>query len=290
MHKSLGSFLVLLLVTPVLATSVSFTDSFEYADGVGDPAYAANWSTIAGANRYPIVERIYNGTTVDPGALDGTKVAMAVTPTPAGGYGISHYLGGPVEPTNDNPLVVKTDWHSMAATTNRFLVSFAMEMSQGDNHVPVLGSAPLAEPIPAIAVAVGAGLDSLDYHFFNGTQWLTTNVRLASGYKQWNWQHLTLSISDLGAPDTQTGKKVTFELINGDGSATGYWTHDLQMPLSVWTEGETFDTFSFRSFPAMTFNSIIDKVDITGGVLVPEPSTLALLCLVLPMIMRRRKA
>jgi len=278
---------LLVAVSPVVAAPISFFDSFEYAVGVDDPAYAANWSVISGENRFPIVERIYQVDVTDPGALDGTKVAMAATPAPAGGYGISHQLG-PVEPTNASPLVYKADWHSMATGTNRSLVSFAMELSQGDVHAPPLGSAPLATPIPVIALGVGMGTGDFQYRFFDGTTWQMTPIRLWAGYKQWNWQHLTMTLTDLGDPGTQTGKHVSIHMQNEDLSVVGDEEFDLTMPAEAWTAGETFDTISLRAFDGFSFNSITDSVSLTGGEIIPEPASLALLGLGVSILLRRR--
>ncbi len=273
--------------SPILGAPVNLFDSFEYADGVGDPAYAAHWSVVAGQNRYPIVERIYQVDVTDPGALHGTKVAMAATPAPAGGYGITRPLS-PVEPTDESPLVYKADWHGMATSTNRYLVSFAMELSQGDVHAPPLGSAPLATPIPVIALAVGYGTGDFQYRFFDGTTWQMTPIKLWAGYRQWNWQHLTMTLTDLGDPGTQTGKHVSIHMQNEDLSVIGDEEFDLTMPAGAWTAGETFDRISLRAFDGFSFNSIIDSVSLTGGEIVPEPATLALLALSVSLVLRRR--
>ncbi len=279
---------LLVAVSPVLAAPVSFFDSFEYADGVGDPAYAANWSVVAGQNRYPIETRVYQPDVVDPGALDGTKVAMSAIPAPAGGYGISHAMG-PVEPTNESPLVVQANWHHMSLRANRPYVSFAMELSQGDVHAPPIGSAPLASPIPVIALGFGMGSpDTNAYSFFDGVSWLDAHMVIPAGYKQWNFQHVTMTFTDLGVPETQTGKHLSLHIENHDLTQTGTVQFDLPMPQAAWTAGEMFDTLSFRAFDGVSYNSLIDSVSVTGGQIIPEPAALALLGLAVPLMLRRR--
>ncbi len=279
---------VLAIVSPALAGPINFFDSFEYAVGVGDPAYAANWSVIGGANRYPIQNRAYDdGVITNPWALDGNMVAHAEMPSPTGGYGISHSLGA-IEATDASPLVIDVDWHHIATTTRR-QTGFYLELSQGDVHAPAYSNTPLANPIPVIAVAAGFGLPDDNYRVFDGQQWSSHPAKLVSGKKQWNWNFVTMTLSDAGDPGVEDGVWLNVHIENNDSNPTYrvVGDKDFVLPMTQY-DGETFDRVSFRSLEGATQESIIDSISVTGGNVIPEPATAVLIGLGCLLLRRRR--
>jgi len=261
-----------------MAVPVSFTDSFEYAEGVSDTDYIANWSTISGESRHPIVTRIEDeGAGINGGALDGTRVASAQVGT---GYGISHGLG-PVEPTDASPLVVEASYHHMGGRSSKNgFSSFYLEMSQGDFHAPEYGVS-LPEPVPVIALVSGYGVPDSQWRFFNGQIWTGFPASVVAGQKNWNWNFITFTFTDNGDPATQTGKDLHVHVENNDPNpdvrVVGDKDYYLEMAAGAFTGGEWFDTVSIRSLAGATHESMVDRVAVHGGEIIPEPATLFLL-------------
>ncbi len=261
------------------AMAIGFTDSFEYT-GTSDPNYTSNWSAIGGDSRYDIVTRIENPPDVLGGALDGTRVAHAAN---GGGYGMSRSLGGAVEPTNANPLVVEASYHHMAGN-QRGNASFYLELSQGDVHAPAYSSTPLADPIPVIAIASGSGLPDKQWRFFNGQSWSGFPASVVAGKKNWNWNFITMTLTD----NAGGGKDLNLHIENNDSNPSFQVVGDKYFYLEMWpsafTTGETFDTVSVRALTGASQESMVDRVAVT-----PEPATVALLGFGCLWLARRRR-
>jgi len=250
---------------PALAVPVSYTENWDaYAVGTADANYVSNWSTIAGANRYPVNAGAAAG---DPNSIPNTlKVKKDLT------YGITHTLAGNEIPAGE--MVLGTDAAMLEAgfitdfgldIPKRTYADIFLEISLGGAHAP--DSSGTAANVLAFGMTYGINGSSVYPWFFDGLTWnqgssITTN-------KRWNLFRLQI-----------TANSVT---LIGERKASGS-----QVFSRVYTGG--FDTISVRTIDNDGLGQAMyhDDTWLTGGRVTPEPATLSLLGLGLLFLRRRR--
>jgi hypothetical protein len=264
MRKSLIMLALLAIAVPAMATPISYSENWDSytagSDARFDSPYAdaANWPTVTGyTDRQPVM------TTA---ALSAPNSLMIDNGSSfAANMGITHFLGGEYQATAANPIVVQWDMN-MTNTTQRKTLDFYMELALDDVTAGTLAA---PESHNAIGVAqsktVRGGTGSSKGQYFDGYTWRETGAPTAGAGI---WKHVTLTVTD-------TTVTVTW----GDGGT--YGTARAYMG--------NFNQFNIRHpNSGSTGQTNLDNLTITGGELVPEPATVALLSLGLLFVRRRR--
>lgn len=276
---------------------------------VGDATYAPGtvtaYPTIASANsisspnsiKYEqknraLVNKLNDGIT--NGTLDGTELPLGAVLKPDPSVALDDTRSA----TNYTNLQLR-NYIGFTAGAARAHTAQYVELSYGEIHAPTLtgGLTPLTEAIPVIAlgkfhtqtvdgvpVFTGTGGPSLNgsaVYLFNGKQWINTGLATVAGT-----QGLVAKIfydSDLA----KWRVKTDWIFSTTPGSMGSSNTFDLAFDPTVLG----FDTVSWNMLNASPSNnagSYYDDVWVAGGLVVPEPATMALLGMGFLAIRRRR--
>lgn len=280
-----------LVASNALATGISYHETWDnYATGLVDPTYNAVWTPDA---------------TISPGAWNTISTSNPFTPpnslllesrnrglnnslvdgvdnTGIGGVGVEMSAGERVVPNGelgDAENLSLGYYHRMATTAMRRFIATYAEMSSGDVHAPVgaLALDPLANPIPVLAVGKlnslftdsgGGNAENVGIYFFNGQQWVRTALGTGTGYNRY-WARIFRDGNDLNwyaqIREDNSGQSGIYPLAAGlDPQALG------------------FDMVSWRQYnsgSSWSGTSVADDIWLSGGRVVPEPATAAMLVL-----------
>ena len=260
---------------PVIGTSgsISTPNSIQYAN----------------KNR-TLVNSLVDG--VANGTLDGTEMSagQSLIPDQAMALNTTNTLA------NVDNLQLRISFQFGSTGSNRARTAAYAELGSGALHAPALTGAlePLATAIPLIAIgkltsnftnaANTANAQNTSPYFFDGKQWL----RLGNLGVLLPANHVAAKIFYDGA--STYGWSAYIQFLAGTGTTVSNYTLPLQFDPTVG-----FDTVSYvlpnqaSPTPSGTLPSF-DDIWVAGGLVVPEPATMALLGFGFLAICRRRSS
>ncbi len=253
--RFLASGVAALMVMASTATAITFTenwDSYAAGGGPGGPWVTDPHSTgplpvssnvsVSASNSL----QVHNGS-----ALSGLGISALIT----GGLNPGEVVGA----TDANPLTMSNAVYYSHARSVRD-GSWYIELSLGDVHAPDVAYpfVPLANPIPVIAYTGGYGDNGKNYDYFDGEKWI--EVGFSHNGPAWGTTPLGMDV-----------KTNTVDLHDTTGSSSANISR-------VYTG--SFDRVNIHVTTEQGANAAyIDDLSITGGVVVPEPATAAMLVL-----------
>lgn len=257
MKTTLFGLALLTIVSPAIGATI-FSDDFEaYTAGSANrylSPYVDVWPDLPGSvNRYP-VETAQKHSGVNSLLMDNVGYGSQ-------SFGISHELGGEYQATDADPLIVSA-WVRIDATASRRTVDVYVEMAKDDVAPTTSGT---SHDVLAFAwpYSVRSNADTSLY-VFDGTNWNRTGTTITAAN---TWQQLIVTI-----------KSTTIDITVGTTPSNG-WAR---------TYAGTFDQINLRHVNSSAGVLYLDDVEVSGGVLIPEPAALALFGLGGVLLRRRR--
>jgi hypothetical protein len=251
---------VALLAAPLMANPISMVEQWDtYALGTGDPAYNANWATLAGANRYAVDNSSPNS------APNDLKIQKLQT------YGITRDLSPELNVAlPGGTLVLGTDGDVLTCS---FVIDFnginkqeediIVELSKGNVHTD--GTNGTSKDVVAFGMTYGWFGSSTHPRIFDGTNWIhATGVITDKRFNQFTLEVRTNQLTLIGGRKASGSHTTAREYLGG------------------------FDTITIRTISQNDQTHYYDDTILTGGVVVPEPATLMLLGLGGVFLRRRR--
>jgi hypothetical protein len=263
-RKDMKPILALTVTIGVAATTmaapISYSEDFEgYTAGSANrylSPYTTNWPDLPAVNnRYPVdTTQRHSGTNsllVENGY--GNSV-----------FAISHEFGQEVQATDADPLVVSA-WLYINSTAARKTSDFYFELANNDLAPATSGTLHNAVTV-AWPYSVRSNADTSAY-LYDGTNWNRTSTTIPSAN---TWTQLTVTIKS-SAVDISVGG------VNSNG-----WTR---------TYAGTFDRINLRHVNSTGGGLWLDDINVSGGVVVPEPMTLVLVGIggLAPLLHRRTR-
>lgn len=257
---------VLAMVLPSWATPINYTESWEYAGGTADPAYAAAWVDNPAREA---ISTTYHRTgdwalLIDNGGSYASK-------------GMTHLLPEAVKGTDESPLVLSTYMVIQAASHRQYL-DFTLELASGDVVAPASGEA----NVVAIGRSITFNGQNARFFTYDGDSWNDTGDAIstyaASGPGTNKWWLVEITV---------TSTQLLWRL--WDETVGTLYTDTFALPSNV--QGLYFDRINIRhpgAANAAVHVAYIDDLSLTGGEVIPEPAALALLALGGLFLRRRR--
>ncbi|MDM8005452.1 MAG: PEP-CTERM sorting domain-containing protein [Phycisphaerae bacterium] len=246
---------VLAIALPATAGPISFSENWDSYPSQASyllPVDDATWPQL-GTSTYVVTNARSQSTSNSLLVDNGSSYASD--------KGISHDFGGVYKATDANPIVVDFYlWVDSAA--NRANIDVFVELAL-DDQAP--SSSGVLYNVVAFALpnSVRGTLNKQAY-LYDGTNWSAGSVAPTAG----GWDHMTMTI-----------KSNTIDVAAGGASNGGF----------PRTYMGNFDQINIRH-PVLTSAGAawLDNLSVTGGELIPEPATLALLALGGLFLRRRR--
>jgi hypothetical protein len=270
---------VLVCASIVMAAPLDYHEHWDsYNLGTGDATYQAAWPTVSlpGYVRFNLVD---SNVFTPPRAIEypGANQKRGIINNLADGVSsgqpdaIEMSPGQWVVPTADSELDLSL-YMRIQTGNQRKNVNGIVVLSMGDQdaNIPTDTTTVLANPIPALAFGVINGWGDANNtapYFFNGQQWIQTSLGVTTGYNRL-WMNIR---SD--------GNVLVEERSQGQSS----------LYAAVYTGG--FDTISVRVDNILNPSGAnrIEDIYLSGGNVVPEPTTAGLLALGALGLLRRRR-
>jgi hypothetical protein len=253
---------MLAITSSAMAATVTFTEDFNspYVGGTTSWGSGGVWNEPT------------NGLKLDAYTPDGS-----LGPRTGGGSTGMEYAHAELAETGVGPMTFSAEfyWDHAKCKEDGFFVVLSDDPATAE-QVPASGS--LGSPINAIAWG-HAATDAKNYMFFDGQSWTLAGYTGQPGGGTNAWEAVSGTVDEAGNWNLEVSAT------SGGGSGSGAGT----LAISDFS----FDTVSAVSYevPANGYFSGIDDIQVNAA-LIPEPGTLVLLGLGVPMLLllRRRRA